>query len=156
MALENQGPPFPTVAACILDSYARRIGRELLHRSGDPLDDAERLLAYEAIVLSHDAGVDPRFVYANSAAASLWRMSIDDMIGMPSRLSAPADARDDRARMLSDASRDGVLSGYNGERVASDGTKFQIMDATLWTVDGYPGGSGQAVVFSQWEPIDDV
>ena len=156
MALENQGHPLTTVAACILDSYARRIGRELLHRSGDPLDDAERLLAYEAIVLSHDAGVDPRFVYANSAAASLWRMSIDEMIGMPSRLSAPADARDDRARMLSDASRDGVLSGYNGERVASDGTKFQIMDATLWTVDGYPGGSGQAVVFSQWEPIDDV
>ena len=69
MALENQGPPFPTVAACILDSYARRVGRELLHRSGDLLDDAKRLLAYEAIVLSHDAGVDPRFVYANSAAA---------------------------------------------------------------------------------------
>ena len=156
MALETQGPPFPTVAACILDSYARRIGRELLHRSGDPLDDAKRLLAYEAIVLSHDAGVDPRFVYANSAAASLWRMSIEDMIGMPSRLSAPADARDDRARMLSDASRDGVLSGYSGERVASDGTKFQIMDATLWTVDGYPDGPGQAVVFSRWEPIDDV
>ncbi len=98
----------------------------------------------------------PRFVYANSAAASLWRMSIEDMIGMPSRLSAPADARDDRARMLSDASRDGVLSGYSGERVASDGTRFQIVDATLWTVDGYPSGPGQAVVFSRWEPIDDV
>ena len=80
MALENQRPPFPTVAACILDSYARRIGRELLHRSGDLLDDAKRLLAYEAIVLSHGAGVDPRFVYANSAAASLWRISVEDMI----------------------------------------------------------------------------
>ena len=156
MALEIEGPPFPSVAACILDSYARRVGRELLHRSGDLLDDAKRLLACEAIVLSHDAGVDPRFVYANSAAASLWRMSIEDMIGMPSRLSAPADARDDRARMLSDASRDGVLYGYSGERVASDGMRFQIMDATLWTVDGYPGGPGQAVVFSRWEPIDDV
>ena len=156
MALENQGPPCPTVATCILDSYARRLGRELLHRSGDPLDDAERLLASEAIVLSHDAGVDPRFVYANSAAASLWRMSIEDMIGMPSRLSAPAVARDDRARMLSDASRDGVLAGYSGERVASDGTRFQIIDATLWTVDGYPDGPGQAVAFSRWEPIDDV
>ena len=100
MALETQGPPFSTVAACILDSYARRVGRELLHRSGDLLDDAKRLLACEAIALSHDAGVDPRFVYANSAAASLWRMSIEDMIGMPSRLSAPADARDDRARLL--------------------------------------------------------
>ena len=155
MALENQRPPFPTVAACILDSYARRIGRELLHRSGDPLDDAKRLLAYEAIVLSHDAGVDPRFVYANSAAAS-WRMSVEDMIGMPSRLSAPVDAMEDRARMLSDASRDGVLSGYSGERVAGDGTRFRIMDATLWTVDDYPSGPGQAVVFSRWEPIDDV
>ena len=148
--------PFPTIAACILDSYARRIGRELLHRSGDLLDDAKRLLAYEAIVLSHDAGVDPRFVYANSAAASLWRISVEDMIGMPSRLSAPADAREDRARMLSDASRDGVLSGYSGERVARDGTRFRIIDATLWTVDGYPDGPGQAVVFSRWKPIDDI
>ena len=152
----TKDPPFPTVAACILDSYARRIGRELLHRSGDLLDDAKRLLAYEAIVLSHDAGVDLRFVYASSAAASLWRISVEDMIGMPSRLSAPADAREDRARMLSDASRDGVLSGYSGERVARDGTRFQIMDATLWTVDGYPDGPGQAVVFSRWEPIDDI
>jgi hypothetical protein len=83
-------------------------------------------------------------------------MSIEDMIGMPSRLSAPSNARDDRARMLSDASRDGVLAGYNGERVASDGTRFWIMDATLWAVDGYSSGPGQAVVFSRWEPIDDV
>lgn len=156
MVLKIEGPPFPTVAACLLDSYARRVGRELLHRSGDPLDDAQCLLAYEAIVLSHDAGVDPHFVYANSAAASLWRMSIEDIIGMPSRLSAPSNARDDRARMLSDASRDGVLAGYSGERVASDGTRFWIMNATLWTVDGYSSGPGQAVVFSRWEPIDDV
>jgi hypothetical protein len=34
--------------------------------------------------------------------------------------------------------------------------RFQIMDATLWTVDGYSSGPGQAVVFSRWEPIDDV
>ena len=143
MVLKIEGSPFPTVAACLLDSYARRVGRELLHRSGDSLDDAQRLLDYEAIVLSHDAGGDPHFVYANSAAASLWRMSIEDIIGMPSRLSAPPNARDDRARMLSDAGRDGVLAGYSGERVASDGTRFWIMDATLWTVDGYSSGPGQ-------------
>jgi hypothetical protein len=45
-----------------------------------------------------------------------------------------------------------VLTGYAGERIAADGTRFMIEDATLWTVD-YPQGPGQAVVFTQWRVL---
>jgi len=138
------------VATCILDSYAARLGVELLDRSGDPAADAAALMDLDAVVLSHDSGSDPRFVYANRAAATLWRMPVAQLVGMPSRLSAPAEYRQDRSQMLKQAEREGILRGYSGERVAKDGTRFVIDDATLWTVDGYPTGPGQAVVFRNW------
>lgn len=137
----------------ILDSHRERVGSELVERSGDPATDAKRLFCLDAVVLSHDGGSDPVFVYANSAAASLWRMPIEDLVGMPSRLSAPPEQRASRASMLADAASVGVLHGYTGERIASDGTRFVIAGATLWTVDGYPDRPGQAVVFRDWVEV---
>jgi len=128
------------------------VGGELVERTGDPSRDALLLLTLDAVVLSHDGGDDPVFVYANEAAAALWRMPIDELVGMPSRLSAPPEWRDERASMLADARTSGVLRGYSGERVAGDGSRFVIEDATLWTVDGYPDRPGQAVVFTAWHP----
>ena len=143
------------IAEAILDSHRDRVGVELVERSGDPSEDARRLRDLDAIVLSHDGGADPAFVYANHAAAALWRMPIEDLVGMPSRLSAPPEQRASRATMLADATSSGVLHGYAGERVASDGTRFVIEGATLWTVDGYPDRPGQAVVFRDWHAVDD-
>lgn len=151
MPVDEPTAPGIDIATCILDSYCARLGSELLTRSGDPVVDAAALMDLDAVVLSHDGGPDPRFVYANRAAADLWRMPVEELIGMPSRLSAPAERRQDRSQMLTQAARDGVLRGYRGERIAKDGTRFVIEDATLWTVDGYPAGPGQAVVFSSWE-----
>ncbi len=139
----------PMIAKAILDSHAMRVGTELVDRTGDVGGDAEALFTLNAVILSHDGGDDPRFVYANQAAANLWRMPVSELIGMPSRLSAPPEHRADRASMLKDASDSGVLTGYAGERIAKDGTRFMIEDATLWTVD-YPEGPGQAVVFTSW------
>lgn len=109
-------------------------------------------MALDAVVLSHDGGDDPVFVFANHAAAKLWRMPVEELVGMPSRLSAPPEHRGSRAVMLADAASAGVLAGYSGERVAKDGTRFMIEDATLWTVD-YSERPGQAVVFRGWRPL---
>lgn len=142
------------IAALILDSHRDRVGSELAERSGNADVDAARLMDLDAVILSHDGGDDPAFVYANRAAARLWRMPIDELVGMPSRLSAPSEHRDSRASMLEEAAETGVLRGYRGERVAKDGTRFVIEGATLWTVD-YPDGPGQAVVFRDWRPVAD-
>ena len=142
------------IASAILDSYSARSGHELFDRSADALEDTQRLMNLDSVILSHDGGAEPTFVYANKAAAGLWRMPIDELVGMPSRLSAPPEHRAERATMLSDAAQSGILFGYRGERIASDGTRFIIDDATLWTVDGYPTGPGQAVVFSRWTFVE--
>ena len=139
----------PVIAKAILDSHADRVGSELIERTGNANSDAEALFALNAVILSHDGGDDPHFVYANQAAADLWRMPVSELIGMPSRLSAPPEHQAERASMLKDAAGSGVLSGYAGERIAKDGTRFMIEGATLWTVD-YPQGPGQAVVFTTW------
>jgi PAS domain-containing protein len=139
----------PVIAQAILDSHASRVGTELIDRTGNTDIDAEALFALNAVILSHDGGDDPHFVYANQAAADLWRMPVSELIGMPSRLSAPPEHQAERASMLKDAAGTGVLHGYSGERIAKDGTRFTIEGATLWTVD-YPQGPGQAVVFTMW------
>jgi PAS domain-containing protein len=142
----------PMIARAILDSYASRVGAELIKRTGDADCDAKMLFTLDAVILSHDGGEDPHFVYANQAAADLWRMPVSELIGMPSRLSAPPEHQGSRASMLKDAADSGVLTDYAGERVAKDGTRFVIRDATLWTVD-YPSVPGQAVVFRSWELV---
>ena len=142
----------PMIAVAILDSHAARVGTELVVRTGDPESDARALFELNAVILSHDGGEDPHFVYANKAAAGLWRMPVSELIGMPSRLSAPSEHQASRAAMLKDAAGSGVLRGYSGERIAKDGTRFMIEDATLWTVD-YPMGPGQAVVFTTWTEL---
>jgi PAS domain-containing protein len=142
----------PMIAQAILDSHLLRVGSELVERTGDVALDADALFALNAVILSHDGGDDPIFVYANEAAAELWRMPVSEMIGMPSRLSAPPEHRASRASMLRDAAGTGVLTGYAGERIAADGTRFMIADATLWTVD-YASGPGQAVVFTRWTSL---
>ncbi len=140
------------IAVSILDSHAARVGTELVNRTGNHDSDAQALFDLDAVILSHDGGDDPHFVYANQAAADLWRMPVVELIGMPSRLSAPPEHQASRASMLKDAAGAGVLRGYAGERIAKDGTRFMIEDATLWTVD-YPQGPGQAVVFTNWTEL---
>ena len=140
------------VATPILASNRERVGLDLVPPSGDRARDAAELFELAAVVLCHDGADDPVFIYANAAAAALWRMDVSELIGMPSRLTAPPERRDERSAMLDEATTTGVLQGYSGERVASDGTRFVISDATLWKVDGLPMGPGLAAMFTRWRP----
>jgi PAS domain-containing protein len=136
----------------ILDSYRLHLGTELIQRSGDPEIDAQRLFDLDAVVLSHVGVDDPVFVYANAAAARAWRTTPDELIGMPSILSAPPEHRESRKDMLNQATRDGYITGYSGTRVARDGSLFIIEDATLWSVN-FADKTGQAVVFRTWSVL---
>ncbi len=143
------------IIRAILDSYLDRVGADLIPRSGADDIDTDALHEASIVVLCHDGGEDPVLIYANAAAAALWKMPVEKLIGLPSRLTAAAHHRPDRANALTAARSAGVLYGYSGERVASDGTRFMVRQAVLWTVDGLPQGAGQAAMFTSWEPIDD-
>jgi hypothetical protein len=49
-------------------------------------------------LLGHDGGADPRFVYANQTAQRCFEYPWYEIVGLPSRLSAVADVREERAR----------------------------------------------------------
>lgn len=140
------------IAVAIADSFRRRVGRNLVPVEADsgPQEVEQALMTSSAVILCHDGAEDPRFIFANNAAASLWRMSVEDLVGMPSRLSAPPEVQDERAGALAQAAARGVLFGYSGERIAADSTRFTIVDATLWTVELPGGGLGQAATFDTW------
>ncbi len=118
---------------------------------GEKLCVPSELYMLPAVVLCHDTAVDPLFVYANAAAQKLWERSWEQFIGWPSRLTAPPQARAQRAAALAE---DGVVRGYSGVRVAASGRLFRIHDATVWTVSDDAGQVvGQAATFARVTPV---
>jgi len=82
----------------------------------------------------------------------LWRISIDQLRQTPSRLTAEPVHRDERARLLERTTRQGFVDDYQGVRVATNGQRFLIRQATVWNLRSPSGDHvGQAATFSHWE-----
>ena len=141
------------LALCILRSFERAFGRPLLAGgiTHEVLQASQLLFRADTVVLAHDGASDPALIYANAAALQLWERSWDEMIGMPSRLTAEPQERAGRARMLATALQQHASEGYSGVRISKSGRRFQIHNARLWTLWG-PGDQpcGQAAAFSNW------
>lgn len=138
----------------LLDSYRNVLARDLVERSGEALDDARRLFALPAIVLAHGTATDPILNYGNRAALSLWEMSPEAFIAMPSRLTAEPGARAAREKALQETRSQGFSTGYEGIRISATGRRFYIHDATIWNlVDGEGRPAGQAATFFRWTPV---
>jgi hypothetical protein len=122
---------------------------------GVPANEAARWV-YEAplAVLSHGDGPDPRFTYANRTALGLFEAGWEELLAMPSRLSAEPLAREERARLLAAVAERGFIDDYAGVRISRRGRRFRIERATVWTVRGPAGRAvGQAAMFSRWVPL---
>ena len=145
------------LVAQLLASHARLTGQPLLPivpgETGEA--SARRLYSAALVVLAHDDQPDPRFTYANLAAQRLFERTWDEMIGLPSRLSAEAPVREERERLLARVARHGFIDDYSGVRVSKSGRRFRILRATVWNVGDASGRRiGQAASFSDWEPCD--
>lgn len=135
----------------LLDSYAHWVTQELIARDGTPADQAERLFNCPFAVVSHGRQDDPVFNYANQTALDLWEMSWHQFTQTPSRLSAEPVDREERARMLAQASTQGYLSDYRGVRISQSGKRFLVAQATVWNIQQPDGRTvGQAATFSKW------
>jgi hypothetical protein len=105
-------------------------------------------------VLAHNTDADPRFIYANRTAQRCFEYSWAELISMPSRLSAEAPNRAERARLLDAVSRDGYVSGYRGVRIAKSGRRFWIEDGVVWQlIDAQGVRRGQAAMFAAWRDV---
>lgn len=140
--------------ALLLDSHRRLTGRELLPlgSAGDsPAAAARALYHAPCVVLAHDRAADPLFTYANLAAQQRFALPWSQLVGMPSRYSAEPLARDARQRLLDAVSRQGYIDDYRGVRIASDGRRFEVVDATVWNLlDAAGRVHGQAASFARW------
>ncbi|MBY0381181.1 MAG: MEKHLA domain-containing protein [Xanthobacteraceae bacterium] len=132
-------------------SFQRIVGYALTEQPQTPL-----WLFHDApfAVLAHDGGTDPRFIYANQSALDRFGYNLDELIGIPSRLSAEAPERAERQRLLDAVNRDGFISDYRGIRITKSGERFWIENAVVWQlIDDRGRLHGQAATFSQWRDV---
>ena len=143
-------PQLLGLTALLLESHQRLFQRPLVRSTGIRLA-AQELFVLDQVVLCHDGSEDPHFLYANRAALQLFSRNWEQMVGLPSRLSASASQRLSRRAQLELARRQDKLENYSGVRVNSQGRRFQIRGARIWSlIDQERHYRGQAACFSQW------
>jgi PAS domain-containing protein len=137
----------------LVGSYQRLVGQSLLPRGLDAEKSARWLYADAAFaVLAHNTAPDPIFIYGNKAAQRLFEYRWDELIALPSRLSAEAPEREERERFLEHVRADGFVTGYSGVRITKSGARFRITNATVWQlVDERWVHHGQAAALPQWQ-----
>ncbi|MBH0201984.1 MAG: MEKHLA domain-containing protein [Nitrospira sp.] len=138
----------------LLDSYRHWIGTDLIGRAPNSIQQARILFEAPAVVVSHGVEPDPILNYGNQTALDLWELSWEQFIQTPSRLTAEADDRLERERMLARAKLNGYFGGYRGVRISSTGRRFLVEHAVIWNVIDLAGHRiGQAATFSQWSAL---
>ena len=141
-------------SACLARSFRRFTGRELLPGLFNPAGLAQNLFDAPFVLVSHGTEADPLLNYGNAAALRLWEMSWDELMRTPSRLTAEAPVREERARLLAAVAAHGFIDDYSGVRISKSGRRFRIARATVWNLVSEQGAPcGQAAVFSEWEHL---
>lgn len=132
-------------------SYHHWTGLRLIEAKPDSARAAKELLNAPFAVVSHDTQQDPAFNYANLQAQQLFGMTWTEITQLPSRYSAEEISRNERARLLERVERNGYVDDYSGIRLAKDGRRFTIHNATVWNLlDGDGDYCGQAALITSW------
>ena len=144
-----------SLAALLVGSHLQLTGRPLVP---DGMADPQAATwLYEVApfaVLAHNTLPDPLFVYGNKAAQRLFEYGWDELLTLPSRLSAEAPDRDERRRFLEQVEKHGFVTGYRGVRISKSGKRFRVENATVWQLlDGQGNCHGQAAMLPQILPL---
>lgn len=144
-----------THAKLLLHSFEKLTGRALLESTSDKTELAKALYEADFVVVSHGTEPDPVFNYANRLAQDLFEMSWEEFIKLPSRLSAEAVHRDERARLMQSVTAQGYIDDYAGIRISKSGRRFCIEAATVWNLlDADNVYRGQAATFDRWQTLE--
>ena len=141
----------------VVESFRRWTGRDLLGSNTTGLPDSElarRLYEAPFVVVSHGIENDPVLNYGNQAALERWEMKWEIFTQTPSRFTAEAPNREERARLLDEVSRHGFIANYAGIRISSTGKRFRITGAIVWNlVASTEQPAGQAATFDRWDEM---
>ena len=143
-----------THAQLLLDSFQRLLGRPLITVEHG-LSLTEQLFVADFALLSHNTDADPLFNYANRQALALFELNEEQLVQMPSRLSAEPVNQELRQSLLEQVRNKGYISDYSGVRISRTGKRFMIKNAVVWNLLDESGGyQGQAACFSQWTSVE--
>jgi hypothetical protein len=137
-----------------LDSHRHWTGRDLVPGLALSGDDAryQTLWSMPRVLVSHGIQEDPVFWFGNQAALTLWELDWASFTRTPSRYTAEAPLRDERARLLDQVTRHGFIDDYAGIRISRTGKRFRIRQAVVWNLRDERGDlAGQAASFTDWE-----
>lgn len=138
-------------------SFHALTGRDLIAPALSPDAAAEGLFHAPFVILSHDAAPDPILTYGNLTALKLFALTWEELTQMPSRLTAEAPNRAERARLLAEVTARGFIDDYSGVRIARTGQRFLIEQATVWNLTDDQGRRcGQAATFRAWRYLADA
>ena len=119
-----------------------------------PAELAQRVFEAPFVLVSHGTEADPILNYVNAAALALWEMTWEELTRTPSRLTAEAPNREERARLLDAVTRRGFIDDYSGVRISKSGRRFRISRATVWNLLTETNQAcGQAAMFDKWELV---
>lgn len=135
----------------ITDSFQQLLGYPLIADNNGGSRLAERLFHAPFVLLSHNTATDPLFNYANAKALELFELNWQELIVLPSRLSAEPVNQAERDRLLAQVTAKGFINDYQGIRISKTGQRFQIRNAIVWNLTDAAGVyQGQAACFSDW------
>ena len=126
-------------------------GQNLIHGNLSDAEVAEAIFHAPFVLLSHNTEPDPILTYGNRQTMALFELTWNALTTMPSRLTAEAPNREERARLLAAVATKGFIDDYAGIRISSSGRRFQIEKATVWNLTDTQGRRcGQAATFREW------
>ena len=152
MSLPWQTEVIATHSDVLVRSLKHWTGRDLLPGITAPVELAKGLFDAPFVLVSHGTQADPVLNYGNAAALALWELSWAEFTRTPSRFTAEAPNREERARLLAMVTAQGFIDDYSGVRISKNGRRFRIAQATVWNLLTREGNHyGQAAMFSHWE-----
>lgn len=149
-----QTEPVIVHTLCLARSLRHFTGRELFPGANTPAALTEKVFTAPFVLVSHGTEADPILNYGNQTALQLWEMTWEELTRTPSRFTAEAPNREERARLLAQVTTRGFIDDYSGVRISKTGRRFRIRRATVWnliTATGAP--CGQAAMFERWENL---
>ena len=139
----------------LLFSFTHWTGKKLVESDAPMMEQARRLFDAPFVVLSHNTAPDPVLNYANQQGLTLFELSWEELVTLPSRKTAEPGEQIERERLLAIVANQGYIDDYRGIRASKGGRRFLIEQATVWNLLDEEGVFyGQGAMFSHWTFLD--
>ena len=138
-------------AKLMAESFKHLLGRPIMASSTESESLSKQLYFAPFVLLSHNTNIEPIFNYANVKGLELFEFGWDELMTVPSRLSAEPINQAERAKLLAQVTAHGFIDNYEGIRISKTGKRFKISNAVVWNLIDADGiYQGQAACFSDW------